>query len=52
MTKRTLKNRLERLESKSESRTPIGEYWLRELSDDLEDPPEPWEQWFQSDGAE
>lgn len=46
MTKRTIKRRLEELERQSEGRTPVGEYWRRELSDDLEDPPEPWEEWF------
>lgn len=44
--KRNLESRIDDLEESSTDRTPAGEYWERELCDDLEDPTEPWEQWF------
>lgn len=46
MNKRTIESRIDSLEEQSTNPTSIGEYWLRELSDDFEDPQEPWEQWF------
>jgi len=44
--KQNIESRIDDLEEQPTDRTPVGEYWLRELSDELEDPQEPWEQWF------
>lgn len=47
MNKRSIESRIDSLEDQSDSTLPIGEYWLRELSDDLEDPREPWDEFIQ-----
>ncbi|MWV40130.1 hypothetical protein [Natrialba sp. INN-245] len=46
MSKRTIENRLDELESESDDRLSMAEYWLRDIDDSLEDPTEPWEEWF------